>query len=233
MSAELLLQEVATRLQTLLGAKPGYLPEGEPTVTWRSLGLPLFVKAYRGGRITPGVPVGRADAAAAAVLARALDLVLPEASPFLWGADSLRDSVSFQIELAWPTVDSTGKVTPLQLKHTGVPLFSVAHPWERQVWPKADNRGPRYPEAARSAGYEALVKMQFIIDTSGRAVPSSMRDLWPDTLPPLQGEQRRVYEAFVEEVRRVLPAMRFYPAEIGGCKTAQQAVMPFMFSLRR
>ena len=229
-SAELLLQDVSTLLPTVLGDAAGVLPAGEPNVTWRGLAAPLRVTVWRNGRISHTLPAGRADTAAAALLARALDLVIPN-EVFLWGADSLRDSVSFRFELSWPSIDKKGRVTPPRFTTNAVPLFSVSHPWELTAAPKPGNKGPRYPNAARSAGYGGLVNMQFIIDTMGRAVPSSMRALWPDTLPQLEGEKRMHYDAFVDEVRRVLPAMEFYPAEIAGCKTAQLVQMPFQFSL--
>src|SRR5439155_10391933 len=171
------------------------------------LGAPLVVKAYRDRRFARGVPADRADTAAAMLLARALDRSLAEPLPFDWGADSLRDSVTFRIELGWPSVDSAGKFSPPHFTSTAIPIFSVAHPWETSVAPKPGSRGPRYPNAARNAGYGALVNMQFLVDTSGHAFASSMRALWPDNTPPLEGEKREYYNSFVDAVRSAVPKM--------------------------
>ena len=233
-SAELLLQDAATKLRTLLGAERStLLPRGEPAITWRGLGAPLRVSVYRDGRITHRIPPERADTSAAYMIAKALDLAAPESAPFMWGADSLRDSVSFDIELTWPTVSRGGKPKSPTFTSAAIILFSISHPWQAEAAPHPNNRGPRYPEGARSRGYAGLVNMQVVIDTSGRPVPSSINALWPDTLPELQGEPRRQYDAFVKAVRESLVSMRFYPAEVGGCKTAQLVVIPFEFALVR
>ena len=232
-STDILLQDVAFRLPTLLGTKAGVLPAGEPIVTWRGLAAPLHVTVRRDGRLTHRIPRNRADTAAAAMLARALDLTASEAAAFIWGADSLRDSVSFEIELGWSTVDRHGRVTPAHFESTALLMFSVMHPWEEMVSPVVHNVGPRYPDAARRAGYGGLVKMQFVVDTAGRAVESTMKALWPDSVPPLQGSQREMYTEFVEAVRSFVPKTKFKAAVIGGCKTEQLVVMPFQFSLGR
>jgi hypothetical protein len=232
-SAENLLQDVAFRIQALLGASPNTIPVGEPDVTWRGLGAPLFVTVHRDGRITHRVSRTRSDTVAAALLAKALDSPLSQVPPFEWGADSLRDSVSFRFDLGWATVDSAGKVQPARFTRTPVALFSVAHPWEMSVTPSRRNRGPSYPPGPRNSWVEGYVNMQFLVDTSGHAVPASMRAVWPASIPELTGEKRRYYDAFVDEIRRALPKMEFSPALIGGCKTAQLVQMPFEFKLNR
>ena len=233
-SAELLLQDVGLKVWTLLGSERSTsLPRGEPAVTWRGLGAPLRVTVYRDGRIVHRIEPQRTDTSAASLIGKALDLAMSEATPFIWGADSLRDSVSFDIELAWPTLDRSGKLSPPKFTSAAIMLFSISRPWEHQAALYPNSKGPRYPNGPRSAGYGGLVNMQFLVDTSGRAVASSMKALWPDTLPELQGEQRDHYNAFVRSVRDVLPSMRFFPAEVGGCKTLQLVVMPFEFSLVR
>ena len=232
-NAENLLQEVVIRAGALLGAPANVLPHGEPAVTWRGLAATLLVTARPDGRLTYRVPVDRGDTAAAALIARALDSSPPEARLFDWSADSLRDSVSYEIVLAWPTVDRQGSVTKPHLTSVAVPIFSVAHPWELTVAPKPGNRGPLYPDAAMRSGYTAYILMQFLVDASGRAIMSSVRDLWPKDKPRLTGDDGKHYESFVASVRRALEKMAFYPAEIGGCKTEQLVQMPFQFSLAR
>ena len=232
-SAENLLQDVAFGIQALLGAAPNKIPVGEPDVTWRGVGAPLVVTVHRDGRITHRVSRTGTDTVAATLLAKALDSPLSQLPPFEWGADSLRDSVSFRFELGWATVDSAGKVKPAHFTRTPVALFSVARPWEMSVAPSPRNRGPIYPPGPRNSWVEAYVNMQFLVDTSGHAVPSTMRALWPASTPELTGEKRRYYDAFVNEIRRAIPKMEFSPALIGGCKTAQLVRMPFEFKLNR
>src|SRR5690349_250238 len=51
-SMDVLTQAVAEHARALLGAGPGQLPPGEPTITWRHLEHQVRVVSYRDGRIS-------------------------------------------------------------------------------------------------------------------------------------------------------------------------------------
>lgn len=79
--------------------------------------------------------------------------------------------------------------------------------------------GPRYPEILRAAGVQGDVVVTFVVDTTGRADPSSLVIL---------KETDRLFGA---AVRNALPAMRFIPAKAGGRRVKQQVQQPFVFSI--
>ena len=79
---------------------------------------------------------------------------------------------------------------------------------------------PRYPEMLRQAGVAGEVEVEFVVDTTGRAEPGSLRILRSD------------HELFSAAVRSALPAMRFLPAEAGGRRVRQLVRQPFSFAVR-
>lgn len=80
---------------------------------------------------------------------------------------------------------------------------------------------PAYPDVLRSAGIDGSVLAQFVVDTLGRVEPASLTVL--ETAHPL----------FADAVRRVLPRLRFLPAEAHGRKVRQLVQQPFVFGLNR
>jgi protein TonB len=80
---------------------------------------------------------------------------------------------------------------------------------------------PLFPEALRSAALEGEVRVQFVIDTSGRADMATLKIL------------NSSHALFHESVRRALVNARFSPAEFGGRKVRQIVQMPFVFSLKK
>jgi TonB family protein len=116
---------------------------------------------------------------------------------------------------------------------------------------------PRYPEAARLAGYEGEVIAQFVIDSTGHADPKTFKVIRAravQTMPPPAvvrtmpsqhpGEipegptiqamsPGQASDLFVEAVRDALPNMRFIPAGAHGHKVRQLVQQPFTFGLSR
>lgn len=90
---------------------------------------------------------------------------------------------------------------------------------EKQAIASPGNPPPRYPEILKSAGISGSVFVQFVIDTTGRADMKTFKVLKSD------------HELFSSAVRSNLPAMRFFPAEIGGRKVKVLVQQPFEFSI--
>lgn len=84
-------------------------------------------------------------------------------------------------------------------------------------------RSPRpvYPSTLEQAGIEGTVKVQYVVDTNGRADPASLKII------------ESTNELFTQAVRNVLPRLRFFPAEIGGRKVRQLVQQPFNFTTSR
>ena len=68
---------------------------------------------------------------------------------------------------------------------------------------------------------EGEVLAQFVVDTTGRAEPNSLKVL------------KSSHDLFVQSVKNALPQMRFIPAEVGGRKVKQLVQQPFTFSITK
>lgn len=90
---------------------------------------------------------------------------------------------------------------------------------EKPVVRAPGSPGPRYPDFLRSSGATGDVQVQFVVDTTGRAIISTFKVL--DT----------THELFAKAVERALPTMRFIPAEAGGRKVRQLVQQTFAFAI--
>ena len=92
---------------------------------------------------------------------------------------------------------------------------------EKPVVPAPGSTSPRYPDMLRQAGVEGEVLAQFVVDTSGRAEPGSLKIL------------KSSHDLFIQSVKNALPQMKFIPAEVGGRKVKQLVQQPFTFSISK
>ena len=92
---------------------------------------------------------------------------------------------------------------------------------EKPVVPAPGSISPRYPDMLRQAGVEGEVLAQFVVDTTGRAEPGSLKIL------------KSSHDMFVQSVKNALPQMKFIPAEVGGRKVKQLVQQPFTFSISK
>ena len=92
---------------------------------------------------------------------------------------------------------------------------------EKPVLAREGNPTPSYPSMLESGRVEGEVLVQFVVDTAGRAEMSSFKVL------------KATNDLFASSVRKVLPNMKFYPAEVGGHKVRQLVQMPFGFKVPR
>ncbi|MBI2406671.1 MAG: TonB family protein [Gemmatimonadetes bacterium] len=80
---------------------------------------------------------------------------------------------------------------------------------------------PRYPELLKAGGVEGEVLVEFIVDSTGRAEPSTLKVL------------KSTHELFALAVKNAMPGMRFLPAEVDGRRVKQWVRQPFMFAIQR
>ncbi len=92
---------------------------------------------------------------------------------------------------------------------------------EKPVVPAPGSISPRYPDMLRQAGVEGEVLAQFVVDTTGKAEPGSLKIL------------KSSHDMFVQSVKNALPQMKFIPAEVGGKKVKQLVQQPFTFSISK
>lgn len=232
---DLLTQSVAKTTLALLGAGDGVLPAAEPTVTWRSLESEVLVVARRDGRISwkvkpPTRPsVVHVDDKGAEIVGRALDSVQARGETLVFPATVTVDSISWLLQLKRAGLDEAGEPRVPKLR-MGFLVFSVLSPRERQV--SVERVRVRYPPDLRNSGFTGRILMQFVVDTTGHAVPSTIRDLFPAGTPPLSTDEQVAYEQFLRYTRQALELGWFKPASLGGCPVPQLVQQPFSFVLQ-
>jgi protein TonB len=90
---------------------------------------------------------------------------------------------------------------------------------DRIVVASPQNPRPDYPQALRSASLEGDVFITFVVDTTGRVEPGSLRVV------------QSSHPLFAEAVQRWLPKTRYRPAEVGGRRVRQLVQQQVGFAL--
>ena len=230
-SMDLLTQAVAEQARALLGAGAGQLPPGEPSITWRQLDHQLFVVVRRDGQVTSRVqpPVWVSDQSlgdsGARHLGRALDAARAKGEAFFWDDALKRDSITWLVRLEPATLGEDGQVTAPALR-AGFPVFSVLIPPSRP--PDVERIRTTFP-MVRIRGFSGTVRLQFVIDTAGRAVSSTIRGVWPPNEARLVGPPRFAYDSVVRVMQLSLEDARFAPAHIGRCVVNQLVQQAFTY----
>ena len=98
---------------------------------------------------------------------------------------------------------------------TDQPLFEFQV--DKPVLQKDGNPNPKYPSILETSRVEGDVTVQFVVDTLGKAEMGTFKVI------------KASNELFAQEVRRVLPFWRFYPAEAGSHKVKQYVQLPIRF----
>lgn len=235
-SMDALVELSAVHVRRSLNAGPGQLPEGEPRVTWRTLGNGVFVHVHRDGSLTWSPR--RADSQAAhappsgtLLLQDALSDIRNSGEKIFVPEDAGADSLGFLIAWHVPTATAGGGLQPMTVRRA-VPVFSVGVPREQ---PARALRGPRisYPERPRGSRVEGTVILSFVVDAGGRPEEKTVNAYWPPDRPPLRGELGEYYRLLVSAARRGVGSMRFEPARLGGCPVRQLVHLPIDFMLTR
>jgi hypothetical protein len=222
---------VAGQVDSLLGAPPGELPRGEPRLSWRDAPTSTVrVTAHRDGRLTwrlVPAPRGKMDS----LLARAVDGVAASGLVFSWPDGDTGDSTVGTMRLVVLHIRSDLTPQPARLDPGALPVFSLAVPPSGPALPLPGNPGPNYPEDLLQGHLAGMVRLEFVVDTTGRVDTTTVHDVF------LPGEQRPTgrrwgdYKELRAAIEQVLPKMRFAPARIDGCPVRQTVMMPFGFNL--
>ena len=229
------MQAVVDRADSALGSAPPYLPNGEPTVTWHDLGGGLLLTWHRDGGLTwtinadSGGPP-RDTASLAHVVGRALAATIASGEVFLgWPPEATNDSVQFDVGFTRARVKPDRTLEPVEAP-LAIPILGVRAPWETPVIVLKLAR-PVYPDELQREGARARVQVEFIVDTTGRADVTTIRDAWPSWRPRLTGRLGRFYDRFYSAAARSVADARFEPATVAGCKVRQLVVQPFSWEI--
>ncbi|GAC1480436.1 MAG: hypothetical protein NVS1B4_25590 [Gemmatimonadaceae bacterium] len=226
-SADLMAQDVAAEVRRILGAAPTTLPSGDPGLNWRSIPPDLVVTIHRHGPMTRRHEVPTGSPPDTSILTTAFDDVVRAGGAILWPDESTADSLMVTLRLEASVVAGDNRISP-PIVAVGFPAFTVPHPTET---PARFRSGPTpwYPEYNLSRGIEGTVILQFVIDTAGRPVPDTVRELWPANLPRFTGERGQFYRAFIESARGSVAGSQFTPARIDRCVVPQLLQQPYLY----
>lgn len=245
----LIAQAVAGRIRTALGASLDSVPRGDAVVASAdSVGLgggPLM-SGVMGGLDSAGLrAVARRDGslrwsrvrteslATTTLLDRALADTKQADEAFILPDQFSADSMAFTLDYVRPMDVVDGRVRPRTYGPSSLVAFTVRTAVERLAATVPGTIQMHYPESARSSGAEAHVQLSFVVDTTGRAIASTVHDVWPKDRPRLTGELGNYYERFVRGATEAVVRGRFYPAEIAGCKVKQLVQLPVTWTITR
>lgn len=208
------------------------------SLTWRQLNGDVLVTVHRNGTFAAhAVPDASDDGFVTgnrgiALILRATNDVARAGETFPWDAEQEGDSLTFALSLTIPTHARDGTMRKL-MSRVAFPVFAVRAPWSDEVVQLPGRGSLRYPDDARHRGYQAEIHVRFIVDTTGRAIASSIREFIPDGQARPTGENLRVYDEFLREVRIAIPTLRFRPGSVAGCVIPVKVQQPYTFNLRR
>ena len=124
-----------------------------------------------------------------------------------------------------PAPWSTAPATPASPDGSTIPGGAIGAWTDAQVEKPAmalpGSPLPVYPDFLRSSGTEGDVLVQYVVDTLGRVEAGSFRALHAS------------HALFAQSVERVLPRLRFIPAEVGGRRVRQWVQQPFAFAIAK
>jgi protein TonB len=174
---------------------------------------------------TPRPPVPTAPEIAAPppvreVAAFTAPLVIPDVIPEIDLGRAMTDPREFAIRRIGTDRDSpVGDESPGGLP--GGDAVLTAREVEQSARVAGEPITPVYPDALRRAGVEGEVLVSFVVDTLGRAEPSSFTVL------------RATHELFAQAVRAAVARQRFDPARLGFRPVRQIVQQPFSFTISR
>jgi hypothetical protein len=226
-----LAAQVSLQLKMLLGASGDTLPQAEPRLTWRTIPLGADLVELRGERTVDvrRLPTGPSpDTRAQPLLERALRAALVTDSTLPGPPAGTTDSlvIAFQYRgLEW--FHGGRAIDP------PVPVMLVRAPHVDEQRPqRLGGPAPSYPSAARRERVNAIVLLEFVIDSTGGVEASSVHEL-PIREPGFDGGP--YHQQFVESAIEAVRLSAFRPGRIANCAVRVRVQQPVSFfaGLRR
>jgi len=227
--ADLIAQDVAAELRIQLGGSESTAPQIGASVKWYSIPAELIVTARPDGSMRWRGLSASGNPAAVDVLSAALDSVRRHGTGLLlWPEGYAADSIVLRLSLLPRGFDQHAYSPHATSRRIRFLAFTLVHPVESPALPKDPPR-VRYPFYNERHGVSGELIAQFVVDTNGRAVMSTFKDLWPADQPRLAGTLKDYYADFVLAVRAAVSEESFTPARVGSCVIPQIVQMPVKF----
>lgn len=229
--ADIFVQSVGQRLRVLLHEHGDTLPAGEPAITWRGIadGARLVVRMVRDSEPVYELMAPDADSVAGAMLLAAAQVASDSGEAPFWPENFHGDTLVFEVSFA---LTAAGETRLPDYGRAAFPAFSVMFPPETPAGHPTTST-LEYPEDLLRMGVTGVVIVTFIVDTTGRAIPSSIRDVWASSQKRPTSESPAYYNEFVRSVLTWVKTATRTPARLGGCPVPQLTTQPVTFSIRQ
>jgi hypothetical protein len=227
--ADLMARDVAAELRTQLGGSDSAAPNLGETLKWYSIPAELILISRPDGSMTWRGLSASGDARAVDLLSTAMDSARRHGNGLmLWPDGFAADSIVLRLSLLPKSFRDASPFTPRSSRRDRFLAFTMLTPVESPSLPKGQLhvRYPSYNEQHRVKGY---IITRFVVDTSGKAIMSTFKDLWPADKPRLSGALDRDYTDFVMAVREGVSQQTFTPARVGSCPVPQIVQWPVEF----
>lgn len=236
----LLAESVAARIRAAVGGPRGdtlfYVRQSDPTAAPVWLGgvesVGLRVVAHRDGTLRWS-SIRDSTSPAAAVLGRALADAKAADDAFIPPVRFRSDSLPFVLSYARPHTIVGGPVSLSGATLPSLAVFTLRAGVEKLAVMVPGTARVEYPESALRGRLENFVRLRFVVDTNGRADPSTIRDVPSQDRMRLADSVDAQYDRFVHAAAESVARARYQPAEIAGCRVRQLVELPFTFTLNR
>jgi hypothetical protein len=228
---DLFAQSVAAQFRLMLHSRGDTLPSGEPAITWRGIEphIALGVTSRRRGGTAYQLLTPHRDSVAAEMLLAAAHAADDAGDGVLWMSDMPGDSVTSGLSFV---LSEPGTAQLPDSGRAAFPVFSVMRPPETPV--RATSKSfPSYPNPARMRGANGVLVVEFLVDSTGRVTPGTVKEVWDPKWQRPKGELLTYYNQFLRSVLDWVPRATFEPARVGGCPVPQLVQEPFTFTIAR
>lgn len=225
---DLVSQHVAEHVRATLGVPPTRLPEGDTLFGGSDVRGPVPVQLVI-HRTQPTtwhsdsvIAAGRAKVAA--VYLAAFKSMSPDDLWIVWPQGFDADSIVMQFVLM-PRQDMIDSD-----RRSAFGVFRAQTTLLPETAPEVDRAvEPLYPPDAKRNKIAGTVLLRFVVDTTGRVIPSTVTSVTPMPGTFDFPDGMRYYGEFVDAARAAVIATTYRPARLGVCLVPRFTVAPYYF----
>ena len=228
----LLSQRIAEVARAALGGKSDtVLAAADSLGAWKDelKELPFMIVLHRDAPSSWYVnhAADTVDPKLTAFYARVLQSIPPDSLWIIWPEGEATDSVTFRIDVMrnYPHLGNA-------IRQSSFPIATAKSVQyvNAQVIHQAT---PHHPDDARLEGISARVLLRFVIDTNGRADPSSIQVIEPSPAVLDTSRFAHFYREFIDVSRDVVVRNRYAPAHYGACLVTARVQSALVYAGRR
>jgi hypothetical protein len=227
--ADLIAHDVAAELRKQIGGSESTAPQAGASVKWYSLPAELVITARPDGSMSWRGLSATGHPAAVTLLSAAMDSARAHGEGvMIWPEAYTADSIVLRLSLLSGRLDGNVPTSVRRSRRIRFLAFTIMNPVSSPVLPP-NKSNVRYPFYNEQHGVSGSLLAQFVVDTNGKAIMSTFKDLWPADVPRLTDVKQNYYDDFVKAVRDGVSKETFTPARVGSCVVRQVVDFPVKF----